>query len=48
MSEFKFTPIYTPYCAPTKVDLPHDLSLMVYIAKDEDGYESDDELLGDE
>lgn len=48
MSKFNFTPVCTPYCAPTKIDLPHGLSLMVYISQDEDGYESDDELLGDE
>ena len=50
MPEFKFTPVCNPYCAPTKIDLPHGLSLMVYIAREEDVYDnySPDELLGDE
>ena len=50
MSNFNFTPVCNPYCAPTKIDLPHGLSLMVYIAREEDVYDvySPDELLGDE
>ena len=48
MSILNFTPVCTPYCAPTKIDLPHGLSLMVYIAREEDVYEPDEYLLGDE
>ena len=50
MSKFNFTPVCNPYCAPTKIDLPNGLSLMVYIAQEEDVYDvySPDELLGDE
>ena len=48
MSEFNFTPICTPVSEPTKVDLPHGLSLMAYISQDDTCYEPDDYLLGDE
>ena len=49
MSNFNFTPSSTPVSAPTKIDLPNGLSLMVYIAQeDADELYSDDELLGDE
>ena len=50
MPKFDFTPVYTPVSKPTKIDLPNGLSLMVYIAQEEDADElySDDELLGDE
>lgn len=48
MSEFNFTPICTPVSEPTKVDLPHGLSLMAYISQDDTCYEPDEYLLGDE
>ena len=50
MSNFNFTPSSTPVSKPTKIDLPNGLSLMVYIAQEEDVYDvyTPDELLGDE
>lgn len=48
MPKFNFTPICTPVSEPTKIDLPHGLSLMAYISQDETCYEPDEYLLGDE
>lgn len=47
MTTFNFKPIFEAIGNITKVDLPHGLSLMVYIARDDQHYD-EDYLLGDD